>query len=503
MSLELNEENSDALREACGLFGCIATGHWPTNLDVAHIIYLGLIALQHRGQESCGIVSSNGDKHIMRTHKGSGLVSHAFKEDDLAKLKGNLGIGHTRYSTLGGTEHLNTQPFVVNMKHAKLALAHNGELVNASELRREIMGRGVGLSTESDSELMIQTLCLPPPEPNNETEDSPDWVARIQNLMKRTKTAYSLLIMSGDTIYAVRDPYGLRPLCVGKLIPPRGTKVLPDNDDECDGYVVASESCAFPSVAGRLLREVEPGEILEITKNGIRSICIVPRQNDQKMSLCIFEYVYFARPDTYMEGQMVYTARMECGRQLARQSPVEADVVSAVPETSTPAAIGFAEESGIAYREIFSKNRYVGRSFIQPSTRLRQLAVLKKFGPLSENFKDKRIVLIDDSIVRGTTIAAIIRMLREAGATEVHIRIASPPLHFPCYMGINIPTKEELIANKLNADQLAEQIGADSLVYLTVENLENAVRKHSNTDEKCGGHCTACLTGIYPVELEW
>ncbi|CAL1271504.1 unnamed protein product [Larinioides sclopetarius] len=306
--------------------------------------------------------------------------------------------------------------------------------------------------------------------------------------MSRTKTAYSLLIMSGDTIYAVRDPYGLRPLCV---------------DDECEGYVVASESCAFPSVSGKLLREVEPGEILEITKNGLRSICIVPRPSDQKMSLCIFEYVYFARPDTYMEGQMVYTARLECGRQLARQSPVEADVVSAVPETSTPAAIGFAEESGIVYREIFSKNRYVGRSFIQPSTRLRQLAVLKKFGPLSDNFKDKRIVLIDDSIVRGTTIAAIIRMLREAGATEVHIRIASPPLHFPCYMGINIPTKEELIANKLNADQLAEQIGADSLVYLTVENLEFAVRKHSNTDEKCGGHCTACLTGKYPVELEW
>ncbi|GBN42861.1 Amidophosphoribosyltransferase [Araneus ventricosus] len=484
------------------------------------------------GQESCGIVSSNGDKHIMRTHKGSGLVNHAFKEDDLAKLKGSLGIGHTRYSTLGGTEHLNTQPFVVNMKHAKLALAHNGELVNASELRREIMERGVGLSTESDSELMIQTLCLPPPEPNNETEDNPDWPARIQNLMRRTKTAYSLLIMSGDTIYAVRDPYGLRPLCVGKIIPPTGTqeeersselfkpnglplsngngnviengyKVLPDNDDECEGYVVASESCAFPSVSGKLLREVEPGEILEITKHGLRSICIVPRSSDQKMSLCIFEYVYFARPDTYMEGQMVYTARMECGRQLAKQSPVEADVVSAVPETSTPAAIGFAEESGIAYREIFSKNRYVGRSFIQPSTRLRQLAVLKKFGPLSENFKDKRIVLIDDSIVRGTTIAAIIRMLREAGATEVHIRIASPPLHFPCYMGINIPTKEELIANKLNADQLAEQIGADSLVYLTVENLEFAVRKHANTDEKCGGHCTACLTGKYPVELEW
>ncbi|GFT90663.1 amidophosphoribosyltransferase [Nephila pilipes] len=503
MSSELSEGNTDELREACGLFGCIATGTWPTNLDVSHIIYLGLIALQHRGQESCGIVTSNGDKKQLQSHKGSGLVSHSFKEDDLAKLKGNLGIGHTRYSTLGGTEQLNTQPFIVNMKQAKLALAHNGELVNASELRRAIMERGVGLSTESDSELMIQTLCLAPPEPNDETDEHPDWPARIQNLMRRTKTAYSLLVMSGDTIYAVRDPYGLRPLCLGKLIPPRGSLGLSDNGSECDGYVVSSESCAFPSVAGRLLREVEPGEIVEITRKGIRSVCIVPRPNNDSSALCIFEYVYFARPDTVMEGQMVYTARMECGRQLAKQAPVAADVVSAVPESATPAAIGFAEESGIKYREVFCKNRYVGRSFIQPSTRLRQLAVLKKFGPLSANFKDKRIVLIDDSIVRGTTIAAIIRMLREAGALEVHIRIASPPLHHPCYMGINIPTKEELIANKSNADELARQVGADSLVYLTVENLEYAVKKHSVTNGKYVGHCTACLTGKYPVELEW
>ncbi|GIY25196.1 amidophosphoribosyltransferase [Caerostris extrusa] len=378
------------------------------------------------------------------------------------------------------------------------------------------MERGVGLSTESDSELMIQILCLPPDAPNNETNDHPDWPARIKNLMRRTKTAYALLIMSGDTIYAVRDPYGLRPLCLGKLVAPRGSiarelihgngmPILNGGSDEegCDGYVVASESCAFPSVAGRLLREVEPGEIVEITRKGIRSICIVPRPEGHKPALCIFEYVYFARPDTSMEGQMVYTARMECGRQLAKQAPVDADVVSAVPESATPAAIGFAQESGIVYREVFCKNRYVGRSFIQPSTRLRQLAVLKKFGPLSHNFKDKRIVLIDDSIVRGTTIAAIIRMLREAGALEVHIRIASPPLHHPCYMGINIPTKEELIANKSNAEELAEQVGADSLVYLTVENLEYAVKKHSNTNGKYVAHCTACLTGNYPVELEW
>ncbi|XP_015910139.1 amidophosphoribosyltransferase isoform X2 [Parasteatoda tepidariorum] len=583
--MSLSKYEDFELQTACGIFGCLATGEWPTNLDVAHIIYLGLIALQHRGQESCGITTSNGDLSNVNTHKMAGLVTHAFKEEDLAKLKGNLGIGHTRYSTAGGTQHLNTQPFVVHTKHGVLAIAHNGELVNAPQLRREIIEKGVGLSTESDSELMVQILCMPPPEPNNECEGKPDWPARIKNLMSRTKTSYALLIMNGDTIYAVRDPYGNRPLCIGKLVPPRGSledelinnrdgslqngngtedyslknqcakglrkngeqsnlanghtfrngvshrnaakdlkkkdvKSKPtneydtlqnafchlndDDESELEGYVVSSESCAFPSVAGRLVREVEPGEIVEITKKGIRSICILPRpKGSSNPAFCIFEYVYFARPDSMMEGQMVYTARMECGRQLAIQAPIEADVVSAVPESATPAAIGYAEQAKIPYMEVLCKNRYVGRTFIQPSTRLRQLAVLKKFGPLSANFKGKRIVLIDDSIVRGNTMGAIIRMLREAGAEEVHIRIASPPLHHPCYMGINIPTREELIANKLNADQLAEQIGANSLVYLDVANLKNAVKANSTMDKKSERHCTACLTGEYPVALEW
>lgn len=505
MESELDFTESDSneeLREACGIFGCVARGEWPTNLDVAHIIYLGLIALQHRGQESCGITTSFGDINSVRTHKKAGLVSHAFTEDDLSKLKGNLGIGHTRYSTLGGTEHLNTQPFVVHTKHGVVAVAHNGELVNASELRREIIEKGVGLSTESDSELMIQILCMPPDNPNNES-DGPDWPARIENLMRRTKTSYSLLIMSGDKIYAVRDPFGNRPLCIGKLVPPRST-LIADNPDECEGYVVSSESCAFPSVAARLIREVQPGEIVELSRDGFKTVSIVSRPKDCRIpAFCIFEYVYFARPDSVMEGQMVYTARKECGKQLAKQAPVAADVVSAVPESATPAAIGFAEESNIKYTEVLCKNRYVGRTFIQPSTRLRQLAVLKKFGPLSENFKGKRIVLVDDSIVRGTTIGAIIRLLREAGASEVHVRIASPPLHFPCYMGINIPTKEELIANKLDAEALALQIGADSLVYLNVENLKYAVQKNAKSNGKPIGHCTACLTGEYPVELEW
>ncbi|GIY28967.1 amidophosphoribosyltransferase [Caerostris darwini] len=377
------------------------------------------------------------------------------------------------------------------MKHAQLALAHNGQLVNAAELRREIMGKGVGLSTQSDSELMIQMLCQPPPEPNNETEDKPDWPARIKFLMTKTKLAYSLVIMSEDRIHAVRDPFGLRPLFSG------------EQDGRCAAYVVASESCAFWSIGADYFRDVEPGEIVEITKEGIQTAHVVPRSPNQTSRLCVLEYVYFARPDSILGGQMVYTARMECGRQLAKQAPVEADVVTGVPESATAAAFGFAEESGIPYTEVFSKNRYVGRTFIQPTKTLRQLAVRKKFGPITDNFKGKRIVLIDDSIVRGTTIASIIRLLKEAGASEVHIRIASPPLHNPCNMGINIPTKEELIANTSNAEQLAKKLGADSLVYLTVENLTKSVTMHSKRDRKVYGHCTACFTGEYPAELEW
>ncbi|XP_076357243.1 amidophosphoribosyltransferase-like isoform X2 [Tachypleus tridentatus] len=437
-------EELNCLQEACGLFACVACGEWPTNLDVAHIIYLGLVALQHRGQEMAGIVTSKGEnKKKFAVHRGVGNVSQVFSEDHLRNLHGNLGIGHTRYSTHGGTEHQNAQPFVVYTLHGLLAVAHNGELVNAKNIRNKILENGVGLSTGSDSELITQILSMPPPEESNHGDFKPE------------------------------------------------------------GWIVSSETCVFPSVSAKLHREIEPGEIVQVTKHGIQSIGIVSRPDNKLPAFCIFEYVYFARPDSILEGQMVYMVRKECGRQLALEAAYEADIVSTIPESATPSALGFSEASGIPYAEVLCKNRYVGRTFIQPNPRLRQLAVAKKFGPLSANFRGKIIILIDDSIVRGTTIGAIIKLLKESGAKEVHIRIASPPLHYPCYMGINIPTREELIANELNAEQLAKKLGANSLVYLSVDGLLSAVQRGISNNGKPFGHCTACLTGKYPVELEW
>uniref|UniRef100_A0A4W3IU04 Amidophosphoribosyltransferase n=1 Tax=Callorhinchus milii TaxID=7868 RepID=A0A4W3IU04_CALMI len=443
---------------------------------------------------------------------GMGLVNSTFREEQIQKLRtGNLGIGHTRYSTSGISGLQNCQPFVVETLHGKIAVAHNGELVNAKKLKMKVLRHGVGLSTSSDSELITQLLALTPPK---EEADTPDWVARIRNLMTATLTSYSLLVMYKDVIYAVRDPYGNRPLCLGRLVP-----VSKFDSPKTEGWVVSSESCSFQSIGARYYREVLPGEIVQISKHGIKTLDRVPRPGGDPPAFCIFEYVYFARPDSIFEGQMVYTVRRRCGHQLAIEAPVDADLVSTVPESATPAALGYAQEAGLPYVEVLCKNRYVGRTFIQPNTRLRQLGVAQKFGALSDNFAGKRIVLIDDSIVRGNTISPIIKVLKEAGAKEVHIRVASPPIRFPCYMGINIPTKEELIANKPEFEDLAGYIGANSVVYLSVDGLLSAVQEGSKSlrpnsiisngdnDSKSSpkqiGHCTACLTGKYPVELEW
>uniref|UniRef100_A0A668A2V3 Amidophosphoribosyltransferase n=1 Tax=Myripristis murdjan TaxID=586833 RepID=A0A668A2V3_9TELE len=503
------EFEESGIGEECGVFGCVAAGEWPTQLEVAQVLTLGLVALQHRGQESAGIVTSNGaSPPTYATHKGMGLVSSAFPPEALLKLRyGNLGIGHTRYSTTGISELQNCQPFVVDTLHGKIAVAHNGELVNASALRKKVMRHGVGLSTSSDSELITQLLALTPPM---EELDAPDWVARIKNLMTETPTSYSLLVMYKDVIYAVRDPYGNRPLCIGRLVP---ISKLHTSEGDTEGWVVSSESCSFQSIGAKYYREVLPGEIVQISKHGVKSLSVVPRPEGDLPAFCIFEYVYFARPDSIFEGQMVYTVRQRCGRQLAIEAPTDADVVSTVPESATPAALGYAWQSGLPYIEVLCKNRYVGRTFIQPNTRLRQLGVAKKFGALTDNFAGKRVVLIDDSIVRGNTISPIIKLLKEAGATEVHIRVASPPIRFPCYMGINIPTKEELIANKPEFQDIAGYIGADSVQYLSVEGLVSAVQEgiaslqkdemiSSSKSSKRIGHCTACLTGKYPVELE-
>uniref|UniRef100_A0A8C1KKI5 Amidophosphoribosyltransferase n=1 Tax=Cyprinus carpio TaxID=7962 RepID=A0A8C1KKI5_CYPCA len=493
------EFEESGIGEECGVFGCVSAGEWPTQLEVAQILTLGLVALQHRGQESAGIVTSTGtNPPIYTTLKGMGLVNTAFKAEDLLKLRnGNLGIGHTRYSTTGISELQNCQPFVVDTLHGKIAVAHNGELVNASALRKKVMRHGVGLSTSSDSELITQLLALTPPM---EELDTPDWVARIKNLMTETPTSYSLLVVYKDVIYAVRDPYGNRPLSIGRL----GKSCM---WPVCFVYCV----CFYFSII-RYYREVQPGEIVQISKNGVKSLSVVPRPEGDPPAFCIFEYVYFARPDSIFEGQMVYTVRQRCGQQLAIEAPTDADVVSTVPESATPAALGYAQQSGLPYVEVLCKNRYVGRTFIQPNTRLRQLGVAKKFGALTDNFAGKRVVLIDDSIVRGNTISPIIKLLKEAGATEVHIRVASPPIRFPCYMGINIPTKEELIANRPEFEDIAGYIGATSVRYLSVEGLVSAVQggiESRGKDERIStktariGHCTACLTGKYPVELEW
>ncbi|XP_053602057.1 amidophosphoribosyltransferase-like isoform X2 [Plodia interpunctella] len=500
------------LTHECGVFGAIGTGDWPTQVDIGQVICLGLVALQHRGQESAGIVTSEGKSaRTFNSHKGMGLINNIFNDEAMKKLKGNLGIGHTRYSTSAASEEVNCQPFVVHTAHGALAVAHNGELVNCSSLRKMVLGRGVGLSTHSDSELITQALCLNPPE--GET-NGPDWPARINNLMRLAPLSYSLVIMLKDKIYAVRDPYGNRPLCLGKILP-LGSSFLMNGcskngiEEKAEGWVVSSESCGFLSIGARYVREVLPGEIVEMSRHGIRTITVVDRPADKQQAFCIFEYVYFARSDSMFEGQMVYSARMQCGRMLARESPVDADIVSSVPESGTAAAHGYARQSGIPFMEVLCKNRYVGRTFIQPSTRLRQLGVAKKFGALSENVRGKRIVLIDDSIVRGNTIGPIIKLLRDAGANEVHIRIASPPLKYPCYMGINIPTREELIANKMDSFKLAEHVGADSLEYLSVEGLVSAVHYNMKItpSEGLGGHCTACLTGEYPgglpEDIDW
>ncbi|XP_038176994.1 amidophosphoribosyltransferase-like [Arvicola amphibius] len=510
------------MREECGVFGCIASGEWPTQLDVPHVITAGLGGLQHRGQESAGIVTSDGSSvPTFKVHKGMGFVNHVFTEDNLKKLYvSNLGIGHTRYATTGKCELESCQPFVVETLHGKIAVAHNGELVNAARLRKKLLRHGIGLYTSSDSEMITQLLAYTPPQ---ERDNTPDWVARIKNLMKEAPTAYSLLIMHRDVIYAVRDPYGNRPLCIGRLIPASDENGKEKKSSESAGWVVSSESGNFLSIGARYSHEVKPGEIVEISRHGVRTLDTIPRSEGDPVAFCIFEYVYFARPDSIFEGQMVYTVRYRCGQQLAIEAPVEADLVSTVPESATPAALGYAAKSGLPYVEVLCKNRYVGRTFIQPNMRLRQLGVAKKFGVLTDNFKGKRVVLVDDSIVRGNTISPIIRLLKESGAKEVHIRVASPPIKYPCFMGINIPTKEELIANKPEFDHLAEYLGANSVMYLSVEGLVSSVqqdikfkkqkvKRHDITIQENGnglecsektGHCTACLTGQYPVDLEW
>lgn len=447
-------------REACGVFGIYGPGE-----DVARITFFGLYALQHRGQESAGIAVSDGVRATM--HKGMGLVAQVFTEERLRPLTGHIAIGHNRYSTKGSSRLPNAQPYLIESALGPLAVAHNGNLVNAAALRARLLQRGVGLSSTSDSEVITQMLA---------GAHGDTWEARIQAFMQEAQGAYSLAILTAGALYAVRDPWGFRPLCLGRLN---------------GGWVVASESCALATVGAAYLREVEPGEIVAIDEQGLRSL---RGARSETQALCIFEYIYFARPDSILQGQWVYRARAGLGRALAREHPVGADVVMGIPDSATTAAIGYAEESGIPYSEGLIKNRYIGRTFIQPDDRLRQAGVALKFNPLPDNLSGRRVVVVDDSIVRGNTSGPIVAMLRRAGAREIHMRVSSPPIRYPCMMGVDMASREELIAHRLSLEEIRRHLGVDSLGYLSLQGLLAGVGRPAT------GFCLACFTGSYPVE---
>ncbi len=447
----------------CGVFGIVAP-----DADVARLTFFGLYALQHRGQESAGIAVSNG--RSVRFHKDMGLVAQVFNEDKLRPLVGHLAIGHTRYSTTGSSKLENAQPFVVESALGPLAVGHNGNLTNAGSLRRELLTRGVGLTSTSDSEVITQMLA---------GGEGRTWDEKLKVFMVRAQGAYCLTVLTRDALFAVRDPWGLHPLCLGRLAE--------------GGWVVASESCAFGPIGASFVREVEPGEIVALTEEGPRTLAHMPAP---RMAECLFEYIYFARPDSKLHGAALHAVRVAQGRELAREAPADADVVIPVPDSATPAAIGYAQESGIPYSEGLIKNRYIGRTFIQPDDRLRKVGISLKFNALPDNLAGRRVVLIDDSIVRGNTSGPIVRLLREAGAVEVHVRVSSPPIKHPCFLGVDMATYPELIAHRLSTPEICAHLGADSLAHLSLDGLIRAGRRDP------ASYCTGCFTGQYPVTIE-
>ncbi len=465
MYLRTEKAPFDSMHEECGVFGVYS----QENRDVAHTVYYGLYALQHRGQESSGIAVAYADKIIY--HKGMGLVPDVFSGGNLESLpEGDIAIGHVRYSTTGASQLLNAQPVVFTGKCGKMALAHNGNLVNTKQLRDEMLEKNAVFQTTIDSEVMAVFI--------NSLSDG-DILTGVKRACPRFKGSYALVIMTTDKLIAVRDPFGIRPLCIGTT--------------ESD-YIVASETCALDAVGANYLRDVKPGEILVIDSKGLHSFMMddVPAQS----RACIFEYVYFARHDTVIDGKSVYEARKEAGKLLAKHCPVKADIVSGVPDSGNVAARGYAEESGIPFVEALAKNRYVGRTFIQPDQRQRENSLNVKMNALRANVRDKRVVLIDDSIVRGTTMRKIVKMLRNAGAKEVHVRICSPIIKHPCHLGIDTQSYSQLIGAYKNEDQICESLGADSVRYLSIDQLVSTC-KGANT-----GFCLGCFNGEYPYPLE-
>ena len=449
---------ADDLHEECGVVGIHTSGS-----DAARLAFFALHTLQHRGQEAAGIATTrDGAAHV---HKGLGLVAGVFKEENLATLPGDLAIGHTRYSTTGGSGLRNAQPQLIETLDGPLGLAHNGNLVNAHVLRRELLEKGVGLQTSSDTEVMVHLL----------TRAAGDWMERIQTLMARVEGAYALTILTRDAVYGVRDPWGLRPLVVGAID---------------GGHVLASETCVFSTIGAEFVREVEPGEIVRLSDSGL-----LARQGvaAKTRALCTFEQIYFSRPDSICDGNLVHSTRQRLGHELAKEAPVDADLVVSVPDSGTPHAVGFAQHTGIPYTEGLIKNRYVGRTFIEPTQQLRSARVAMKFNPLADNVADKRVVLVDDSIVRGTTSGPLVKMLRRAGAVEVHLRVACPAIVSPCYMGVDMADEDELIAAHRSVEEIRDHIGADSLAFLSIEAMMRALGSGN-------GYCNACFTGEYPFD---
>ncbi|MBG54508.1 MAG: amidophosphoribosyltransferase [Chloroflexi bacterium] len=452
------------MKEACGVVGVFSPGQ-----QASRAAFFGIHALQHRGQESAGIAASSGTNIQVKTQMG--LVTQVFQEKDLSDLDGYIALGHTRYSTTGSSHIDNAQPFLSKSDSVEIALGHNGNLINALELRNELLDLGVNFQSSADSEIIAHLISHAP---------ASSWAERISYAMRKLNGAYSLGIMTNEEIIGIRDPLGVRPLCIGTLD---------------DGWVIASESCALDHLGAEFYREVLPGEAVLVNKDGLKSIYQKPN-SDHVLGNCIFEQIYFSRPDSLLNGDLVYTSRMNMGAQLAKEFPVDADVVIGVPDSATAAAVGYSQQSGIPFTEGLVKNRYVGRTFIFPDQRLRELGVRRKFNLLPQILKDKKVVVVDDSIVRGTTTPHIVDLLRKGGAKEIHLRICAPPIISPCHFGVDMAKKSELIASNMTVEEITEHLKVDSLGFLSNNGLLKSISGERDQ------YCMGCFTGNYPIPIQ-
>lgn len=454
------------LREECGVFGIY------DHPEAANFTYLGLYSLQHRGQESAGIVSTDGEK--LYSHREMGLVTEVFDGESISSLQGTTAIGHVRYSTTGSSNNKNTQPLIMNYEKGELAVGHNGNLTNAKTLRHKLEKEGSIFQSTTDTEVIVHLIAR---------SKEKTFLKRIIEALTQCKGAYSLVFLTPKGLVAARDPHGFRPLVLGKI----------DNS-----YVVASETCAFELIGANYIREIEPGEIVFINESGIRSFKSLPKKQHK---YCVFENIYFSRPDSFVQGRNIYQMRKNMGKQLAIESPADADIVVAVPDSGTPAAMGYAEQLGIPFETGFLRSHYIGRTFIEPQQSIRNFGVKLKLSVIKEVIDGKKVVVVDDSIVRGTTSRKIVKMIRDAGAKEVHMRISSPPMKFSCYYGIDTPLKEELIAHSLEVEKIKDYITSDTLGYLSAEGITRAVTNGGKSPSGKANYCFACFDGNYPVEI--